>query len=228
MPPKQLSAAAAIAACQELMATKLDGITGMFVESFNKLDGTIELIRMDMYVMDDRLEKLQEQLNSFRNDRQMLSNVTAASSSLPDSTATDWIPKPLDTSGSNEKLTKYHLNEFVQKYGGMNDEVDIKAKLKEVEKLVRWACDDEATSIFTHSNDDEPTTKLPTWKKLNKKHKQIIIQVVSDEVEKRGLPVKQCASNWFVEYLSHQCWKNKAKYHNKKVKIIKGNSDKSM
>ncbi|KAG2215066.1 hypothetical protein INT45_002792 [Circinella minor] len=169
------------------------------IDSNNQFKETVDL---ELYSIDRRLEKIEDTLIALQESN----TITREHASDEQLTTIHHA----QNNNKDAKLKKEDILAFIRDYGPSTDEDQINETRKKLGKYVRWASNDIAKTILHESNDN----KLPSWKKMSVKDKEILLEIVRQEAIKIELPVNRCSNDWFVTHLVYQCWRNKSKYHN--------------
>ncbi|KAI7846792.1 hypothetical protein BDC45DRAFT_542521 [Circinella umbellata] len=140
---------------------------------------------------------------------------------LDEGNTIDWIMHPQNEDGKDDVLNDESVINFIHDYSELYDEKKERKLKQDILKIVRWTCNDVEETIV-HGDKNK---KLPTWKRLSSDNKKLMLNSVTEEVQKRGLPCHRCQGNWFIHHLVYNCWHNKAKYRNKKIKQKLTNSN---
>ncbi|KAG2213293.1 hypothetical protein INT45_014319 [Circinella minor] len=173
-----------------------------------------DMLDLELFSMASRIKKIEEMLIE-------LKELSIASPECPmqqqQQPATEIrIEHPKDSSNKDIKLSKEHIDSFIQEYGpNPDDDKSVKTIRKELGRYIRWATNDTANTILDTANNNN---QLPSWKKMRRQEKNALLQIITEEAIRLKLPVNRCNENWFIVHLVYECWRNKIKYHNRKDK----------
>ncbi|KAG2216339.1 hypothetical protein INT45_010291 [Circinella minor] len=201
MPPRQQ---AAIVECQETIVNKIDAQTAAMVEGIQGFKDGIEMLTLSIDIIHDKIDLLQQKIET--RLQQSTSTTTVPNMEI------DFIDCP------NHDIKQQDLKDFIATYGQnkeqFEDDNEVKMVLKNIGKYVRWTANDVAEDIKSKNENNE----LPSWRNLSTTNKKLLIDSVSHEAEKIGIPVRRCKNDWFIHHLVIECWSNKVKYASKKEK----------
>ena len=96
----------------------------------------IERFQVHIDMVNQRLDDIETKINTIyqTNSHQGVENQRL-----------ELIHHPQDAAGSNIRLKKKHIVEFILQHVDIEEIADAKAKLKDFQKTARWGCNDIAT-----------------------------------------------------------------------------------